>query len=1278
MNKICAGFLLWISLLLPALVHAAACTSVFPAATTANAAVPNRLDLSAVAWSSATLFPDSTLSLGAVDRYYGGRARPNNYVLNATGAVSTRIFVNGNLSFGNGADLNRGGNPRDLILIVNGSLTFGNNSEIRAIIYATGAVSFGNNTDLQGALTAQGGVAIGSGTPVYDSAAVNAANLASFCTPPPTLSVANASANEGSPVAFPLALSASSASAITVNYTVSAVSAMGGASCTGSVDFINTGGTHTISSGLTSSSIPITVCNDTVAEGDETFTLTLSSPTNAILGTASATGTILDDDFIADWRMDEVSWNGTANEVADSSGNGHHALSTRAAGATLVPTATSGTSAYTSGSQSTCNYGQFDTAASPVRTYGAVVPASIPALPSSFTFSAWIRTTNPARSGQRILVRDDAQNGWGFSLGDPGSGRIRLFNRRIGTASSLTGNGSIGCGGGTFCLDTATAITANNWFFVAVSINSVTRRISHYVFNQAGTLLSTTSAAYPNPWLDGTGALAIGGETAASAEGRNASFHFNGNIDEVRISYGALSQARIQSLMTRTRSCSGGVPDHYHLSHSGSGVTCEAEQVTITAHDASHNVFNVSGNTRLTVSTSPAVSGIVTTPVNILDGSSAATVNIQQSSALSNIDIDVVDDGGRTEPESLANHDPRLSFASASLRFYADGTANTIGSQIMDKSSATAPNTQTLTLHAVQANAAACEAVVTGVRNVDIGFTCLNPATCSATGTLDFVGNSAATVTGSHGAAPVSYTSVPLLFDASGIATFSFDANDSGLMQLHAQLSMPASPPNPAFTLTGSSNTFAVRPFGFDIDFSGQRAADYGDDGALNNSTGTNLSLATDADDPVFAAAGNPFTTTLRAVGWQVADDGDNDGIPDSGVNLSNNKVALNFRPDLGAQDVVLSSTLIEPVAGNDVALGGETSLSNTVFTNGVETLDPSWGEVGIIDLAANLNGYLGVSGLNITGTAPNVGRFRPAQFSVSKTDGSFANACGAFTYLGQPFTYTTVPSLTITAQDASGATTQNYTSGAFQKLVTGDIDRTFPVSDNAKRGLDAATLMAVTSTSADGVLTVTNPGEMTYTFDAADSFTYTRNANARIIPFNSDLSIPIDAVTDSETVAASSLPTVQPTAVNLRYGRWIMENAFGPELMPLAMTAEAQYLDDDGNFVLNILDNCTALETVATTSGTVTSGQAIAVGGGTSTFTYNATLSGGEGDFNFTAPGSGRTGTIPITVDLSSRSWLRFDWDGDGDLEDHPGASATFGQYRGHDRIIYWREVEN
>ena len=48
--------------------------------------------------------------------------------------------------------------------------------------------------------------------------------------------------------------------------------------------------------------------------------------------------------------------------------------------------------------------------------------------------------------------------------------------------------------------------------------------------------------------------------------------------------------------------------------------------------------------------------------------------------------------------------------------------------------------------------------------------------------------------------------------------------------------------------------------------------------------------------------------------------------------------------------------------------------------------------------------------------------------------------------------------------------------------------------------------------------------------------------------------------------------------------------------------------------------------------------------------------------------------GTVDIT--LETPDWLKFDWDDDlGTVDTNPTATATFGIYRGRDRIISWEE---
>jgi MSHA biogenesis protein MshQ len=142
------------------------------------------------------------------------------------------------------------------------------------------------------------------------------------------------------------------------------------------------------------------------------------------------------------------------------------------------------------------------------------------------------------------------------------------------------------------------------------------------------------------------------------------------------------------------------------------------------------------------------------------------------------------------------------------------------------------------------------------------------------------------------------------------------------------------------------------------------------------------------------------------------------------------------------------------------------------------------------------------------------------------------------------------------------------------------------------------------------------------------------------------------------------------------------MENIFGPETDSLAMNAYMEYFNASGAYVPNTLDNCTQLTVTAATgtadpaAGEITNITVSA--SGRSDLSYNPTLINGDGELLLTAPGSGNEGSILLNVDHSAQTWLQYDWNGDGSLQNHPGATASFGQYRGHDRIIYWREVSN
>ncbi|AOO64895.1 Calx-beta domain-containing protein [Sulfurospirillum halorespirans] len=115
----------------------------------------------------------------------------------------------------------------------------------------------------------------------------------SFVPTPPTLSIANASQNEGnsgtSYMNFTVTLSQSATA--TVNYTTSNGTATAGSDYTAKTEPL----TFT-SGGVTTQTISIPIMGDTAIESDETFYVTLSNPSGATISTTTATGIILNDD----------------------------------------------------------------------------------------------------------------------------------------------------------------------------------------------------------------------------------------------------------------------------------------------------------------------------------------------------------------------------------------------------------------------------------------------------------------------------------------------------------------------------------------------------------------------------------------------------------------------------------------------------------------------------------------------------------------------------------------------------------------------------------------------------------------------------------------------------------------------------------------------------------------------------------------------------------------------------------------------------------------------
>ena len=124
-----------------------------------------------------------------------------------------------------------------------------------------------------------------SGAAIADGQATGTIAEVAAATPP-ALSVADATSDEGETLVFTVTLDVASDAEVTVDYATSDGTATAGQ------DYTAASGTLTFAAGQTSKTVSVSALSDTADEADETFTLTLSNPSGATLGDASATGTI--------------------------------------------------------------------------------------------------------------------------------------------------------------------------------------------------------------------------------------------------------------------------------------------------------------------------------------------------------------------------------------------------------------------------------------------------------------------------------------------------------------------------------------------------------------------------------------------------------------------------------------------------------------------------------------------------------------------------------------------------------------------------------------------------------------------------------------------------------------------------------------------------------------------------------------------------------------------------------------------------------------------------
>lgn len=509
---------------------------------------------------------------------------------------------------------------------------------------------------------------------------------------------------------------------------------------------------------------------------------------------------------------------------------------------------------------------------------------------------------------------------------------------------------------------------------------------------------------------------------------------------------------------------------------------------------------------------------------------------------------------------------------------------------------------------------------------------------------------------------------------AAGRATFSLATSDVGKYALN--LRDDSRDFAAGIDVAGASASLTARPFGLSVE-------------SVTAGATTNPA-ATTASGALFTSAGSNFSATVRGVLWQSADDPSNTGSPTSGANLADNTVAASY-----AWPTTLAVAAPFTPATGVLGTLNNGAILQSAFSGGRRTVTTlQYTEVGSVSLAASAATYLNTAGVSLSSPAVVVGRFRPASFAVAYNTPAFNAGCagGGFTYVGAPFTYRTAPVITVTAQNALGGTTRNYT-GSFWRLTNASLTgKTYTAQSGT---LNTAALPAT-----DPVIVDAGNGVGTLTFSAGPTgIAFTRGTPSA--PFNAEIALAINVI-DADGVAFASNPARfgAATAGNgiafndgsaltandkqMLWGRLRLVSGFGSELLPVALQARAETLTAAGAYVTNAADKCTALPSAAMTlannvetkAAGATSIRITAAASSTATIA-GATLANGASTVTFSAPGAGNTGFAGFNYDLASAAatWLRFDWAGTGSHDQNPAARADFGIFGGPRTVIYTRE---
>ncbi|MBA6343056.1 DUF3494 domain-containing protein [Colwellia sp. MB02u-10] len=699
---------------------------------------------------------------------------------------------------------------------------------------------------------------------------------------------------------------------------------------------------------------------------------------------------------------------------------------------------------------------------------------------------------------------------------------------------------------------------------------------------------------------------------------------------------------------------------HYEIAHDGQGLTCDAESVLIKAcldescSELSTEAVELELLADGAVISSPSFVG--STDV-LFNHSVVETLTFSlANTTIAAVNPLVCDDSNGTSCDMI--------FTDAGFRFlYGASNSTTLPNQ-----TAGSVFGETLKLQAVQNSNGVCTGLFTGNTNVNLSQENLAP---NGTSSLSF------SIDGNDIAKHPDVTPTELIFGTDSIATIPTPRyHDAGQIRLHANYDLDG------VTLFGSSNPFWVSPA--ELVVSAKLAAN-------------NLNGATATATPTHAA-GESFTLTVSAFN-------------------SLGVITPNYSP--GAMQLKLGRTgptLTDSVDGN-LTYAETSSLTASIspvfesvtlnnFSLGQSVYTAAqYSEVGLLNVDLQDSNY-GNAGIVIDATDINIGRFIPDHFTQTVAEhGAFMAACNTtttFAYSGQKnaandsmgtISYAINPIFAITARNKQGAITQNYdednqdSANDYMKLSTAKISITAPTLDQVATGVDSNKL-PLTANMTAGILSQNDltalptidalpKGVLHYQLSEDDNFFYNRSAKTRVVPFNSDINFSIATIIDTDTVKATSTVEASPSGVEIRFGRLVLQNSFGPETSDLPQPMQIEHFTANG-FIVSSDNNCVSYDSDKITLSNISLDPALtgALPEPESPAATGNFLAGKTRTIKLAAPGAGNQGKIGVLYE--AYDWLKYDWNVNGVYDDNPSAVASFGLFRGNDRIISWKEVFN